>query len=184
MIVRFLDRFQKDSRGVLAVEFALTVPVLALILTAGVETARLVLVNQKVDRATATMADLVARSRQLAEGDLDSIYAASRYVMEPYDLDAGGTVVVTSISADGGAVPVVNWQRSFGAGGDASHFGSPGTAAVLPAGFQVRDSESVIVSEVFYPYAPLIANAVISGKDIYNYAIYRPRFVPLTSLLP
>lgn len=184
MIPRFFDRFRKDSRGVLAVEFALTVPILALILTAGVETARLVLINQKVDRATATMADLVAQSRQLAEGDLGSIYAASRYVMEPYDLNAGGTVVVTSISADGGAAPIVNWQRAFGTGGAASHFGSPGTAAVLPAGFQVRDTESVIVSEVFYDFKPLIANAVISSKPIYNYAIYRPRFVPLTSVLP
>jgi len=180
----FLHRLRKDTRGILAVEFALALPVLVLIAIAGIEMTRLILINQKVDRATSTMADLVSQSRELVEADLTAMFSASQYVMEPYTLDTDGVVIVSSISASGGAQPVVNWQRTFGAGTGTSNYGAEGGTATLPTGFLVRDDESIIVSETFFDYKPMLVNNVLSARPLYSSVVYRPRFSPLTTLLP
>ena len=181
---RALRRLLRDTAGISAVEFALVLPVLLTVLAAGLELSRVVMASQKVDRATATVGDLVSQARDLAEGDLASVVSAADIVMAPYDLAGDGVVIVTSIGASGGGVPVVNWQRRFGSGTGASHFGAEGAAATLPSGLLVRDDESVIVSEVFLHYAPALFGALVPARDIYDFTVYRPRFAPLTTLDP
>ena len=62
MFRRILKALGRDRRGALAVEAAMAVPVLAVLLLGGVEVTRFVLLNQKLERTSATVADLVSRS--------------------------------------------------------------------------------------------------------------------------
>ena len=181
---RYLRRLLTDRRGVFAVELALATPVLAGLTLGGVEITRFVLLNQKIERTSATMADLVSQSEILTEQNIIKLFDATSQVMTPFDINTDGRLILSSVSADGGGPPKINWQRAYGAPGSASHLGSVGATALLPAGFQVRDSESVIVAEVFYNYTPLFTSNLIAPVNLYNLAVYRPRFGSLTSIQP
>ena len=184
MIMSFLRRLMKDRKGSLAIEMAMAMPVLAGLLLGGIEVTRFVLLNQKIERASATMADLVSQAENLAEGDLDNLFIASGYVVEPFDLSGDGRVIVSSIGMLGTASPVVNWQRGFGAGSGSSAFGTEGAAAVLPGTFTIQDGESIIVAEAFYDFAPVFSESVIASSTLTRYSILRPRFGSLATLLP
>ena len=179
-----LRKFLADRRGTLAVEMAMAMPVLFALMLAGVEVTRYVLLNQKIERTSATMADLVAQAEVLSEAGLINLTGAAQHVMTPYDIAGDGRIVVSSLTNPSGSEARVAWQRGFGAGGGASHFGIQGGAATLPDGFIVRASENVIAVEVFYAYEPLLATKIMDPHEVYNFALFRPRFGSLASLQP
>ena len=181
LIGRVLRRLKRDRRGTLAIEMAVAAPVVIGLLLSGIEVTRYVLLNQKIERASATMADLVSQSETLSEGGLVNLFSATAYVMDPFDLAADGQLVVSSIS---GNPARVNWQRSFGGGGGGSACGVEGGTASLPAGFVVRDNETVVVAEVFYDYVPAFMGTQLVSRRLYNYAVFRPRFSSLETLYP
>lgn len=184
MIGRVLGRLKRDRRGTLAVEMAVATPVVIGLLLSGIEVTRYVLLNQKIERTSATMADLVSRSETLSEGGLVNLFAATAYVMDPFDLAADGQLVVSSISAASGNPARINWQRSFGGGSGGSAFGVEGGTANLPVGFVVRDNETVVVTEVFYDYVPAFMGTELVARSLYNYAVFRPRFSSLATINP
>ncbi len=184
MIFHWFRRLMKDHKGSLAVEMAMAMPVLAGLLLSGIEVTRFVLLNQKIERASATMADLVSQAETLAEGDLNNLFTASGYVVEPFDLASDGRIIVSSVGRIGTANAIVNWQRAFGAGGGSSIFGAEGAAATLPDSFVIRDGESVIVAEAFYDFVPVFADSVMGESTLSRYSILRPRFGSLATLLP
>ena len=153
-------------------------------LTGGVEITRFVLLNQKIERTSATMADLVSQSEVLTEGNIAQLFDATANVMTPFDINANGRLILSSVSASGGNPPHVNWQRVYGGPGSASRIGSAGATALLPQGFQVRDGDSVIIAEVYFRYTPLFTKDLIDPVELYNLAVYRPRFASLTQILP
>ena len=57
-----LGCLKRDRRGILAVEMAIATPVVIARLLSAIEVTRCGLLNQKIERASATMADLVSRS--------------------------------------------------------------------------------------------------------------------------
>lgn len=177
-----ISRFLKDRRGTLAVETAMAIPVLAALVLSGVEVTRYVLLNQKIERASATMADLVSQAETLSEADLVNLFNATGFVVEPFDLAADGRVIISSISRSGGSAARVNWQRGFGAGSGSSTFGVEGGDALLPAGFVVRDGESIVVGEAFFDFVPIFTGGIMGTTTVYNSAVLRPRFGTLTSL--
>ncbi|MBT3360472.1 MAG: pilus assembly protein [Rhodospirillales bacterium] len=182
MIGRWIRKFIRDRRGTLALETAFAVPVLAALVLSGVEVTRYVLLNQKIERASATMADLVSQAETLSEPDLASLFTATGFVVDPFDLAVDGRLIVSSISTTGTAAAHVNWQRGFGGGGGSSAFGVEGGDAVLPDGLVVRDGESIIVGEAFFDFTPIFTGGVMGDTTVYNSAVLRPRFGSLTSL--
>lgn len=182
MISRLFRTLARDRRGALAVEVALAIPVLAGLLLSGVEVTRYVLLNQKLERASATIADLVSRAEKLKESDLSTLFIATEYTVEPFDLADDGRVIISSIAKSSGAPVRIVWQRAFGAGSGSSSFGTEGGEAVLPSDFVVRDGENVIVGEAFFDFVPVFGGDVLGEKTLHSYAILRPRFGSLTSL--
>jgi len=174
-----IRRVLRDRRGNLSVELGMAMPVLAGLLLSGVEITRYVLINQKVERTSATIADLVAQSYGMSEAEMASLFTASGYVMDPYDIDTEGQVVVSSISSSGG-VATINWQRAYGG----SAIGVEGGTASLPSGFEVCDGESVVATEVFYDYERMIFQTVLDGETLYKFAFFRPRFSSLETITP
>lgn len=185
MIRRILEALGRDRRGSVLVETAMAVPVLAVLLLGGVEITRFVLLNQKLERTSATMGDLVSRSVRVFAADLPDIFTAAGFTFEPFDLAGDGRVIVSSIYRTSGTSPRIIWQRAYGAGSGASTFGVQGADAVLPAGFEVRTGENVIVSEAFFDFVPLFTGdmvGVLEARTLSTYSVMRPRFGPLTVL--
>ena len=174
----------RNERGALIAELAAILPVLTVLLLAGVEVSRYALLNQKLDRVATTVGDLAAQAKSLSVGELDSLLAASRHVAKPFDLQSQGVVIVTSIGAPSGT-PEVNWQRA-GAGSHVatSAIGTPGGNASLPEGMLVRQGETVIVAEVFYAFEPFMFAVAAPEEELYHRAFFRPRVGSLSTLSP
>jgi len=78
-----------------SVELAIAAPVLMGLLLCGIEITRFVLINQKAERTSATIADLVSQSHGMSEGEINSLMDASNFVMAPYNIADDGQIVVS-----------------------------------------------------------------------------------------
>ncbi len=180
---RLLRRIVGDRGGNLAIELAFAMPVLVILLLTGIEFVRFVLVNQKVERTSASLADLVSQSTAMTEDGIKSLFKAAKFVMEPFDLSSEGRLIVTSVAASGGP-PRIKWQRFYGGGSNSSDFGNQGGVANLPGDIVVRDGENVILCEAFYKYEPMIYQEIIKERTVQRFAVFRPRYVALDVIYP
>lgn len=186
LIKRKWSEFCNDRSGASLIELGFAMPILVTLMLGGVEIARYVLLHQKLDRVSSSIADLVSQAETISVPDLQNIFDAAQFVAKPFDLPASGTVIVSSVSNPlGSAGTKVNWQKS-GAGNipATSQVGAAGGAATLPAGFTVADGQTIIIAEVFFDYVPWILGDFTSANQIYHRALFRPRYGGLTMLSP
>jgi hypothetical protein len=166
-----------------AVEFALAAPVLMMLMLASAELARFVILHQKMDRVATTISDLVSRAETINETEMADIFEAIGEVASPFSLADLGVVIVTSITNPDGTGPIVAWQRSGGGAYSAlSHLGAEGDDAVLPEGFEVRQGETAIISEVFYDFTPFLSELIVEPQEVYRTAHHRPRLGTLEEI--
>ena len=176
-------RFAGDHKGLVFVEFAFVVPVLALMLLGVVDVGRYFLAHQKMQRTASTVADLVAQDDSLSVAEVQEIITASRFVMTPFVLGENGVVTVSSVSANEDGDTVINWQQSGGGTlAETSRVGTAGGAATMPGTFVVPDEQTVIVAEVWYVGGGFFVETFASKPTYYHTAIIRPRGVGSTEL--
>ena len=110
---RAWPRLLRCAAGNVAVEFALSVPVILMMMLGSAEMARFVILHQKMDRVATTISDLVSRAETITESQIADIFTAAGQVAEPFDLAGLGVVIVSSVTnADGtGAVDRLAAQR-------------------------------------------------------------------------
>jgi Flp pilus assembly protein TadG len=181
----------RDRRGAAMAELAAAMPVLVLLLLGGVEISRFAMLNQKLDRLTTTMGDLVAQADTLTGADVDKLFLAAEHVAWPFPVKTKARIIISSISIpphdplDPPPPWTINWQRgSTGGISAASKLGAPGSAPTLPAEMQqmVAGANTLIVSEVFFDFEPMFVGQVMDPHRLYNRAFFRPRIGSLTSL--
>jgi Flp pilus assembly protein TadG len=185
VIAQLFARLRRDRSGIAFAETAIALSVLSMTTLAGVEIGRYVLLTQKLDRISATVADLAAQGESISVGDLDNLFAAAQEIIKPFALDGAGSVIVSSVSKSGANPARVDWQRSGGGGlSVGSAIGTAGGPATLPPDFTVRSGEEVIVAEVYYNFTPWIAPQVAPTTQLYHRSFFRPRQGLLTVLQP
>ena len=69
--------FIADCRAMVLVEMAMTMPIVIVIALGGFEVARYTLLQQKLDRLSVTVADLVSQSTSISTTQLTQIFAAT-----------------------------------------------------------------------------------------------------------
>lgn len=177
MMWNFIRRLRASERGGVMIEAALAIPILIVLLLAGFEISRLTLLNQKLDRAATSMADLVSQSKNLTTAQLTDMFSAIQHVMEPFDIGSSGKVVVSSIGAVGANPTTIFWQRTgSGAIAATSQIGAEGAVPALPAGLTIDSGEGLIVAEVFFDYTPYIFWDFVGANQLYHRAFFRPRY--------
>lgn len=170
----------RDTRGVSAVEFALILPLLLLFSLGTIEISRLVLLNQKLQSAAYTLADLAARidgeATEKTEA-LRNVFLAIDQVVKPFDFATLGGSIVTGVGSPAGDdEPEVSWQCP-GAGRlvAKSRIGDPAHGATLPAGLDIRKGENVVVAEIYFEFRPVFGLGVVSPHVVRRVAFFKPR---------
>jgi Flp pilus assembly pilin Flp len=172
------QHFIRDNRGVAAVELALVLPMLLTLFLGVVEISNFVLVNERTEKMTTTIADVVSQGDTITIAELDNILSATSEIMKPFPFAARGHVIITSVHRAVRDTPKVAWQ--YEGGGTlhnvSSNFGGPGFNSPLPQGFILNEKETVIIAEVYYDHQNMITD-MFNGSDklLYKYAFYKPR---------
>ena len=173
------DKFLKDERGVTAIEFALVLPVVLLILLGCFEVPRFVLICQRIARTSSGVADLVAQADEpITANQMNDIFTAATIMMQPYDVVANGRIYVSSINNPSGNGVTLTWQKhNGGLVSTASKLGAAGSnpSSKLPATLVPGANEEVLASEVYFNYTPVLSNLIYSGSQLYLIAYTRPR---------
>jgi Flp pilus assembly protein TadG len=163
----------RDARGVAAVEFALTVPLIIVVYAGGFEIAQAATVFRKVTDTTSQLANVTSRYTTVAGPDVSSIFAATSQIMEPYST-APLTVTLSEVQADskGSTTAAIVWtQPSVGP------CATSGPPVTLPAGLASPNQYYILV-QTTYLYTPTIGAAFISNIPIKNQIFMIPRESP------
>jgi Flp pilus assembly protein TadG len=172
--------FRRDDRGALVAEFALMLPMMMVLMMGGAEVGRFVLINQKMDRAAASMADLVAQEEKMTTATMTGLFNAVSPTMTPFTMGSSGVMIVSAIGLSG-TTPKVLWQRKGGGSlSVASKIGVEGGNAALPTGLMLSTGQTLIVAEIVYNFTTLFVPntytiGIIENQQLYHRAFFRPR---------
>jgi Flp pilus assembly protein TadG len=150
-------RYGGSQEGVAAVEFAMIVPILALMFIGAVELSQAITVDRRVTQVASSTADLVARAEtQISQSDISDILKVGGYILKPYDAAPVQIIIrnVTSSPTDA-AVAKQSWSCTYKGTGQTQTCACSSTNYTLP-GNLVSTNDSVVISEVTYAYKPLI----------------------------
>lgn len=104
-------RFERDRRGIAAIEFALIAPILLALYFLTMEFSQGIEANKKLSRVGSTVADLVTQQNSVTKDDLDAIMKIADSTLLPYRRSKPD-IVVTGISIGGNPLKAtVEWSR-------------------------------------------------------------------------
>lgn len=106
----------KDQRGIAAVEFALVVPIIIILLLGSVDAVFALTAKRKVSLAAHSMADIVSRETGVSEDDLDTVADLGKLIMTPNDVTSAQIVISGAVVNFGGTTATVDWSSAFGPG--------------------------------------------------------------------
>lgn len=168
-IRRLGSRLRADDRGVAAVEFAFTVPVLLIVYLGGFELSQAMATYRKMSDATVELANVAAQYTTMGSLDVNSVFSASSQIMAPYPTQ-NLTIVLTEIATDASNHATVQWSQPYN-GATALVAGS---AVTLPAGLGTANSYYILV-QTTYQYNPVVGANYIPSMPMSDQLYIIPR---------
>jgi Flp pilus assembly protein TadG len=161
-MLRLLDLIH-DRRGTAAVEFAMILPVLLMILAGMLELSRATDTWRKITLLARTVADLTSQGDTqtlITAGLMSDIFAIAPQVMRPFDA-SGVTIAVSVMGVDITRLNLVPQvcSAAASAGATARAIG-PATGLTVPDGYRTQGMRYVLV-EVSGSYTPIIGGALV-----------------------
>lgn len=159
-----------------SLEFAFIVPMLITLLVGVFETGRFLLINQKADKVSYTVGDLITQHSTLSQSQLKTITDLAANIMEPFYAEENNYIIVTSVENQDDTM-VKNWD--YTGGGTASSASAINLEAVK-ATMNMQPDDNIIVVETGYDYSPVFFTGLFKSSTIYKVSYFRPRIIPLT----
>lgn len=161
----------RDPHGMVAVEFALIVPVMITLYFGTVETTNAMTAARRVTNVAQTAADLTAQVTTISTSDMNDIFSASTAILTPFPTNVV-KITITSVvaSASNANTTTVAWSKAYGG----SSVRSTNAAVTLPAGLTTVGS-SVIMVEVTYTYTSPISTFITGPITMSEVAYLKPR---------
>lgn len=158
---KLVKQFIDDDAAVAAVEFAVALPFLILLLLGSIDLTYGVSASRKVNLASSTASDLVAQVESVDDAYLKNSFMATSAIMKPFD-DSKMEVVISSIVVDDKKKVTVAWSKSKNKTKLPRAKGSP-----FPLEEDLKSpGSSLVVAEVYYDYVPVIG---FFFKDVWNF---------------
>lgn len=123
MITALFKRFLNQCSGVALIEFAMVFPVMFLLLFGGIEISRLILIQQKLEKAGYVMADIVTQYKPATKtpvtGEIsvqalnDEVFPQLARMMGTYSAPNDQAAIITSVRVKGaqaGRTLTIDWQ--------------------------------------------------------------------------
>jgi Flp pilus assembly protein TadG len=167
-ITKGLARFNRDERGVAAVEIALLLPLMVSLYLGVVQLSQAVAARSNVTLTARTISDLVSRVSTINDADMTNALNASAAVMAPFPVGKL-KVTVSSVNIDANGKATISWSDTLN--GSARAVGS---VVTLPTALNVA-STSLIWAEVQYAYTPAIGYVITGTLALKDQMFMGPR---------
>ena len=158
-----------NNSGVAAVEFAMIIPVMAVLLFGTNEFSAGVAIDRKVTIMARTLSDLTSQNTSVTDTQLTNFFNAGNAIMTPYpSAPVKGTI--TELYVNPSTLKArVQWSK-----GAAPH--SPGDIVEIPDALKIGGTY-LIFSEVKYKYVPSVAWFInkVNGITLSDISYTRPR---------
>ncbi len=166
-------RFAASTRGVAAIEFAMILPVLVLILLASFDGGRAIAIYLKVRAATFSLASITNQYATIGNSDATSILSAPGKVLAPYS-STPLTAKISQVTVDGSGNATINWSDALN--GTARAVGS---SITIPTGVATAGNcTCLILSEVSYAFTPIFGYFPGGTITLSDNLYVTPRSVP------
>jgi Flp pilus assembly protein TadG len=177
-----LRRLAHDHRGLAAIEFALTFPILLMFYLGGTELVEAITVKRLTVLTAHTVANLVTEYSSVSRSqDLPDILAAAGTVLTPYSVN-NATVTVSEVSIDGQGNATIAWSQALVQG--AQQQGRPnGQAVTLPTSLDIPNT-SLIWGETAYSFTAAVDWMNFGTFSLYSSVFMSPRLSPNIPLNP
>jgi len=157
-----IRRWQRNTEGVAAVEFAFIVPIMSVMFMGAVELSQAITVDRRVSQVASSTADLIARAEtSISQTEISDIMKIGGYVMEPSSA-APLQIILRNVTSSptNASITKQSWTCTYkgsgGAGGTSTQTCEcTNTAFTVPANL-ITTNDSVVVAEVTYAYKPLV----------------------------
>ena len=155
--------FRRKEDGVAAVEFALILPIMAMMFIGAVEMSWAVGVDRRVSQVAGATGDLVARVNQnIPQAEVKDIMKIGSYLMYPFEeTPLKVTMSIVTSDVNDATITTLRWQCVYDASlPSASEMScscpaAPKPAYTIPSNLMGKN-EGIVVADVAYNYKPLI----------------------------
>ena len=171
----FLAPWWCNRDGIAATEFALVFPILFMLLLGVIELGNGLLANQKVLSASQIVSDLLTRTEEVTDDQLEEALSAGRLAMNPFDTtDMGFDIISVRYDPDSGDMgtdpdPVILWRETENMDEIADV-----PEKVLPLALA---HDGLLVVYVRFPYKPAFGTRIVGEINMIENTFARGRSV-------
>lgn len=176
--------FLENRKGIAAVEFALTLPLMLILMIGSAETTEALNYKRKLNQVAIAVADLVAQAESITKSEMSDVMYASGLIMAPFST-SNVKVVVASIEFNAKGEAKVAWSINESGGTPWTKGGKP--PITIPSGLN-NPNTTIIVGKTNGTYVPTFAelaqNMMPRATAINMEGLYflRPRFTESVTL--
>jgi Flp pilus assembly protein TadG len=166
---RHVLELAESNSGVAAVEFAMIIPLMAMLLLGTYEFSTGVAIDRKVTIMARTLSDLTSQNTSVTDDKLTNFFNAGKAIMTPYpSTPVEGTITELWINPST-LKARVQWSKG-------AHARSAGDIVEIPDALKIGDTY-LIFSEVKYKYVPSVAWFInkVNGITLTDVSYTRPR---------
>jgi Flp pilus assembly protein TadG len=161
-------RLSVDTRGMVAVEFVLTVPLMLMIFFGTIQVSTAVAVDRKVSLTARTLSDLISQapaSPGITATDISNALGLTTAILSPYSNTPLQAVISEVYIAPTTLVATVKWSSASNATARAVN-----SVVTVPSALLIGDTY-LIMSEVTYNYKPIVGFDIKLGFASASYAL-------------
>ena len=167
---RPLRSLRREHSGVAALEFALILPLMAVMLMGMVEIFSLIQAYGKALSAAQTVSDLTSRADSQTTASMNAIVTGAQAVLYPLASDSTHLgIQVASVGISSAGQPVLLWSFSWGS--------APAVDISAASGLAPNGQSVIMVSSRYTHESPL--NYILGDVSMDYSAVSRPRVVRL-----
>ncbi len=167
-LISWLERFRRDRRGVSALEFAITLPLMLTLYLGTAEVTNGVSVKRKVTLTAHALADLASQYTAIDGTEMANILNAGSAIVAPYAAaDLHETVSELSVDSQGQATVV--WSSTLNGQALAT-----GQGVSIPSGLAVPNTY-LIFGQASYSYNPTFGYVLTQTLTLSDQFFLRPR---------